>query len=229
MPDEADTAPTDKKPEEKPVETTEEKKDEHPDANEAAAAEPEPKGVAAMVEAVKGEAAPPAEAGTDEVKAEPPKPGFFFPDLNKVKDRKPAGPGPDLHPPAKSEAAPPEQEPTEPEEPTPQDVQRPPPQVPKNAKAPPQPSSKKKPAKPVDIGGDYVAGGLFDTTPKDGAPSYGLLLDHLNPRDLEIIKFMGKYLTFRNYIVKDHPLLVAKFALNFLYQGIKDELGQGGQ
>jgi len=219
------TAPAEEKkpePEKKPPEQT------HDETT--AAEKPELTGVAAIVEAVKGEAAKPEQAG--EVKAEPPKPGLFFPDIRKIQEKKNAGVGrkPDLHPPAKSAtpdtAATPAETVEEPTEPI--DVQRPPPpKAPADVRrAPAQPSSKKKrPSKSVDIGGDYIVGGLFITSKPKEPASYAFTVGHLNEHDKEVILFMGKYLTGMNYIPENNPLLVAKFALNFLYNGVKEELG----
>ena len=229
MGDTEKTAPEEeKKPEPEKKEPVEQ-----PSHDEATAAEkPEPKGVAAIVEAVKGEAAKPDQAGTGEVKAEPPKPGLFFPDIRKVQEKKSAGTGPkpDLHPPARPEIA--RQEPSAEtpeetvEEPEPKDVQRPPPKAPADAKqAPPQPSSKKRKAKPVDIGGDYIVGGLFITSKPKEVSSYAFTVGHLNEHDKDIILFMGRYLQGMGYIPENNPLFVAKFALNFLFNGIKEELG----
>lgn len=208
---------------------------EQPSHDEATAAEKtEPKGVTAIVEAIKGEAAKPDQAGTGEVKAEPPKPGLFFPDIRKVQEKKSAGIGPksDLHPPARPEIArqdaPSAETPAEEveEEPEIKDVQRPPPKAPANARRPPtQPSSKKKKSKAVLIGGDYWVGGVYDTTPEGAArPSYGLAIDRFKQTDYKIIMFMAEYLKGEGYIQEAHPTLVVRFALNFLFNGIEEEM-----
>ena len=229
-----DTEKTAPATEEKKPEPEKKEPVEQPNHDEATAAEkPESKGVAAIVEAVKGEVAKPEQAGTGEVKTEPPKPGLFFPDMQKLQEKKSAGIGPksDLHPPARPEIArqdtPSAETPEEEveEEPEIKDVQRPPPKAPTDARRPPtQPSSKKKSA-PIFIGGDYWVGGVYDTTPEGAArPSYGLAIDRFKQSDYKKIMFMAKYLKGEGYIPEAHPTLVVRFALNFLFNGIEEEM-----
>lgn len=51
-----------------------------------------------------------------------------------------------------------------------------------------------------------------------------LVIPDLSNKDLRIIGFMGKYLADYSLITTNHPILVTKFALNYLFQQIKKEI-----
>lgn len=70
-----------------------------------------------------------------------------------------------------------------------------------------------------------ISGGIVEFKKKRGERELAILIRGISHHDVRVIDFISRYLHYKKYIPAHHPLLAAKFAFNFLYNGIEVEMG----
>jgi len=203
-------------------------------------------GILAVAEAVKREGSTLSPSAGIGDSTEPPSEeekegkGLFFPDANKIKERKKqrteaeqakaskTAPQTSDTPTAETETGKgedaSEEEASEEQSPP---IQRPPPPSVASKGDASSPQSQKQPASAGFGAGREVTGYIVDSKKgSDDKAKYALVVDNLTKKDIDYIAFMCAYLADpeRGYIPVAHPSYLVKFSINFLLQAIKEEI-----